>query len=126
MEFINMRLGKYDRYSWIKGNSQSLNALYWFLMFDPYMISRLDSIKEWIRDNPKGGIHSEFAGAHIRGDDVIIETDLRDDDRDELTLIIKKDVFIQLLNDWRKIYLKLPKEVTIYYDGEQFTFDPVY
>ncbi len=92
------------------------------------MILRLNSMMEWVNSNPKyqESIHTEFGDAYMLNNDVIVGSDFVDDTEEDVEISIKKEAFIQLLNDWREIYLKLPKEVTIYYDGERFTFDPVY
>ncbi len=122
-----MTLDLPDRYRLNNSSSLSIDALYWFLMFEPYMIYSLNTTKKWVNGNPRPqeSLHGEFAWAHIDNNNVIIETNLQNDKDDEI-FIIKKEVFARFLDDWKEIYLKLPKEVTIYYDGEQFTFDPVY
>ncbi len=128
MNFMYMILEDRGRYYLKDTSNRSMDALYWFLMFESNMVHRLDSIIKWTnRDlKPQESIHTEFGDAYMLNNNVIVSSDSADTTREDVEIIIKKDAFMQLLNDWKKIYLKLPKEVTIYFDGERFTFDPVY
>ncbi len=128
MNHIYMQRTNDNRYSLKKKSDRLIGALYWFLFFEYDMIRNINSIKKWIDRDPKSeeSLHGEFAWAYIAHNNVTVISDFVDDKEEDAKISIKKDAFIQFLNDWREIYLKLPKEVTIYYDGEQFTFDPVY
>ena len=130
MEFMYVALGEHyrDCYCLKKINSREMTALYNFLLFDRYMMNNIKFIQDWVMDllqEKYTGVGGEFAMLEKDDQNIYIISDL-DDDQDYAKFIMKKDVFVKMLEEWNAIYLKKPKEATFYFDGEKMTFDVVY
>jgi hypothetical protein len=128
MEFMYVKLEEYNRYYLKKTSSREMIALYNFLLFDRYMMESILFVRDWVTDSLKEtykGLCGEFAFLEKDDQNIYIESDLRDG-QDDAIFVMKKDAFVKMLEEWNAIYLKKPKEATLYFDGEKITFDVVY
>jgi hypothetical protein len=124
MHFVKFSLDvNYNNYSY-KGASNTKMGILGLFLIDDVGCSSIGTYLDWALNDPLDMTIRGNCTYLEKSKDLVVLRDLYSELQKPTQVKITCQQFVQLLDDWQeKVCKRKPKEVTITYDGNQFTIE---
>jgi len=119
--YVRYRKTEDNEYNYLNASNIEMNILGNFLIYDGrYGVSEF---KEWALDDRYTSSGGNITLLEKENDFIIINDEFRERQGEALGFKIPKQAFINLLDEWDKVFNQKPLEILITYDGQKFTIE---